>query len=361
MFKLFSKKNMTQIKIIQADHGDAILIKTFDSQKQPFNILVDGGTLNAYNTKLKKELDSINDIHLLILTHVHGDHIKGILAFLKNPQFKRIEVHRYWVNARNLLRIVNGTKISEGQGKELEQLLIDLKEPSNKWDQRIIFGYKPILPKGIHIQILSPDDSTLKAQAKEWANLSPSYIKKAKDLKISGNSAPSQITRGALPFLANKPFKPHKTIKNDLCNSASIAFILKVFDTSILLLADSRAEIVEKNLNILGYNSDTPLKVDYVKVSHHGSINNTSCSLLDCIDSDNYIISTNGGSSKDKHPDRDVIARILYHPQRDLNKQRTLYFNYPLSLVFKKAGKVFDNNDLQSGNWIYKDNITLLP
>lgn len=350
----------TLIKIIQADHGDAILIKTFDSKGNPFNILVDGGTVNAYNIKLKKELRSISDIHLLVLTHIHGDHIGGILAFLRNPQFKKIEVHKYWINARNLLRVANSNKISKGQGQKLEQFLIDLKEPSKKWDQRIIFGYQPNLPKGINIQILSPDDSILKAQEKEWADLSPDYMKKAKNLKIS-NSAPSQITRGTLLSLANKPFEPQKKIKDDLCNSASISFILKTFDTSILLLADSRAEVIERNLGLFGYNSDNPLKVNYVKISHHGSINNTSCSLLDCIDSDNYIISTNGGNSDDKHPDRDVIARIIYHPKRNLRNQRIIYLNYPKSRIFKKAGKVFDNNDLQSGNWTYKDNITLLP
>jgi beta-lactamase superfamily II metal-dependent hydrolase len=294
------------------------------------------------------------------LTHVHGDHIGGILAFLRNPQFKKIEVHRYWINARNLLRIASGSKISAGQGKSLEQLLIDLDEPSNKWDQKIVFGYKPDLPKGIDIKILSPDSSTLKAQEKKWESLSDDYLSKAKNLKIS-NNVPSQILRGSLAILAKDPFAPQKAIKNDLCNSVSISFILRVFDTSILLLADSRAEIIEKNLNRLGYNSSNPLNIDYVKVSHHGSINNTSCSLLDCLCSDNYIISTNGGNTKDKHPDREVIARIIYHPKRDFTKRRTIYFNYSLGRVFGKAGDVFDNNDLESGNWNYVDNITLLP
>ncbi len=57
----------TQIKILKAQHGDCILIKTFDAERNPYNILVDGGTSSTFKYSLKKELKDIKVIHLLIL------------------------------------------------------------------------------------------------------------------------------------------------------------------------------------------------------------------------------------------------------------------------------------------------------
>src|SRR5690606_38146377 len=96
----------------------------------------------------------------------------------------------------------------------------------------------------------------------------------------------------------------------------SIAFILETFDVRILALADSHPYVIEKSLEKAGFSKSNKLKVDVVKVSHHGSKNNTTCDLLDIIDCNDFIISTNGGSSTHTHPDREVIARIIYHPER---------------------------------------------
>ena len=63
------------------------------------------------------------------------------------------------------------------------------------------------------------------------------------------------------------------------------------------------------------------LRVDAVKVSHHGSDGNTTTLLLQKLACHNFLISTNG--SVFKHPDDAAIARIVKHasPAR-------LYFNY---------------------------------
>jgi hypothetical protein len=63
------------------------------------------------------------------------------------------------------------------------------------------------------------------------------------------------------------------------------------------------------------------LRVDAVKVAHHGSKANTSEALLKTIESPAYLISTNGDQFK--HPDKDCVARII-----KLGKPRELWFNY---------------------------------
>jgi len=75
-------------------------------------------------------------------------------------------------------------------------------------------------------------------------------------------------------------------------------------------------------------NDEFPIEFDIIKVSHHGSITNTSKELLEIIDSRNYIISSDG--SKFDHPDIETIAKII---NRKSAFTRNLHFNYPPKFI----------------------------
>jgi beta-lactamase superfamily II metal-dependent hydrolase len=71
-----------------------------------------------------------------------------------------------------------------------------------------------------------------------------------------------------------------------------------------------------------------------MKVSHHGSSNNTNKELLELIKTDNYIISTN--SDMHNLPDKRTLARII-----DYNPNAVFYFNYD------NVKKIFLDEDLK--------------
>jgi beta-lactamase superfamily II metal-dependent hydrolase len=344
---------------LKAYHGDCILIKTYDSNENEFIILIDGGTAMTFDYHLSKELKHLKKIDLLVLTHIDSDHISGLIKFIKNSLFEKIEIKKYWINALNLLRIATGDKISYNQGKTFEELLLDKNELSEKWDEEIYFDSKLTLPSFMTAEIFSPTKEILDTLYEKWPILSKEITNKLTKVLTSGG-AKSQIDRGSLTDLSKESFKPNKSLTADIVNSSSIAFVLKLLDCSILLLGDSRAEVIVESLIKIGITNDNPLEVDYVKISHHGSINNTSCELLDLIKCDNFIISTNGGNSSHKHPDREVIARIIHHPKRNYSKKRTIYFNYSLTVIQKKCGKLFNKIDFLEGNWEVMDNINIL-
>src|SRR5690606_6962710 len=87
----------------------------------------------------------------------------------------------------------------------------------------------------------------------------------------------------SLEELCQVNFNPQNSIYNDIYNSSSISFLLKCPDLSILLLADSRPEVISQTMQNFGYCKTTPLDVDLVKISHHGSLNNTSQEMLSLI------------------------------------------------------------------------------
>ncbi len=359
--KSTSSSIKTQIKVLKAYHGDCILIKTFDSEGNPYNVLVDGGPSNTFKYFLKKELIDIAIIHLLILTHIDSDHIGGLIRFLKNSLFDKIKVEKYWINGANLLRISTGEKISYNQGITLEELLLKKNVPMERWKDQVYSGAVLELNEGINFKVLSPTKEILDSLYKKWPEVSKEIEKEYKKVDISSGDPPSQLSKGELSKLADVPFKASKSIKGDLANSSSIALLLELTDCSILLLGDSRAEVIEQALRDLEYDEDNPLQVDYVKVSHHGSKNNTSCELMNLIDSQNFIISTNGGSSHHRLPDREVIARIIFHSKRDQDKKRTIFFNYPLDDIQVKSGELIEDADTSKGNWGYEDSVTSFP
>ena len=66
---------------------------------------------------------------------------------------------------------------------------------------------------------------------------------------------------------------------------------------------------LKQKVRTLGYSDTNKLKLDLVKISHHGSQYSTSDEFLSLLDSECYIISTNG--SKHGLPNKRTIARII--------------------------------------------------
>ena len=64
------------------------------------------------------------------------------------------------------------------------------------------------------------------------------------------------------------------------------------------------------------------LKLDAIKLSHHGSRANVTASLLKVVQADHYIVSTNGAIFH--HPDDEAISRVIVHGGR----QPRLWFNF---------------------------------
>ncbi|WP_289666006.1 ComEC/Rec2 family competence protein [Flavobacterium panacagri] len=352
----------TKILILPAHHGDCFIVKTFDKQQNEFNILIDGGTAKTFEDVLKKELKKISFIDIVVLTHIDSDHIAGLIKFVKHAFFKPSQIGKYWFNSRNIKFISKGDNISSGQVTTFEELLIDKGDIKDKLEEEIIIGSKPMLPEGISIEIISPSREILDKLYLKWPDLSSEYLKKMEDISISSTVKPSQIDRGTLQDLALLDDSPDKDIMADIINSSSIAFILKTFDMSILFLGDAHPHLIEQILSAK-YSIENKLVVDYVKISHHGSKNNTTNALLDMIDCDKFIISTNGGNSTHTHPDRETIARIIHHPERvksKYNKHRKIYLNYKIDAIEKKAGKFICDSDKEVGNWELVENTNIL-
>ena len=70
--------------------GDAFLI---EDKLNQCNILIDGGSENSADSLIKHlKLSGVKTIHVMVATHNHDDHTKGLEAVLNDPYFNVLEV-----------------------------------------------------------------------------------------------------------------------------------------------------------------------------------------------------------------------------------------------------------------------------
>jgi len=301
------------IKFWRTGCADATTISFMDDDGQHKNLFIDGGYLGTYRHTIKKELLRLQDmgevVDLWIITHTDRDHIGGVEGFIRDRNFRGKEalVNEYWFNWSSYYFMPGGKNISTAQGIHLRDYLNDTGKLCLG---DVITGMPATQFNGLTLTVLSPDTERLEKSKLAWQA-------EEREILISSERSDHEKT---IQTLAAEPFIQD----NDPFNGGSIAFLLEENGRRILLLADSFPSVVQQSLEQLGYSADNRLKVDYIKLSHHGSRRNFDPRLLDIVDCNRFIILANG--STHQLPDKWTLAKILMHPLRSWESIQ-FYFN----------------------------------
>lgn len=358
-----------------AREGDSFLIN-LDNQKY---ILIDCGYSDTFEKYIKKELSSINELELFVITHYDQDHISGALSFLReNNENQLVQISQIWHNAYRHIQFIKLEKgeLSEKDKKILNQICLNGYSNPNKsiisaeqgttlaskilfgnYNWNISFNEKAICTNNFQnqhckykIHLLSPDDDKLEKLAVKWKKelarkgfrgkiiddkvfddafefLTIQERAEVLDRKTKKISGPQNLFEKLLRQSFDKDLADFEEDTKE-ANGSSIAFILEYGKYRLLFLGDAHPTLVEKRLKVLYKPSDFPIYFDAIKISHHGSRKNTSPTLLQLVDSMNYLISTNG--DKHSHPDIETLALIA---KRDTEYTRNLIFNYKNNIV----------------------------
>lgn len=308
--------------MLKARHGDAFILDLWKGENHGC-IVIDGGPFICGNTVVK-ELLQLEHIDLMILTHFDDDHIGGILKYVQIvcEDCTSWKVDELWVNNSKDYPISINSKLSYSQALCLSDALEKIAEVNKGllWKSYISEEMVKEYPFA-KITVLSPplvyQNAVIKKLEEERIPLNYEKDEKKDMLSVPLESLVSY----------NLP-EPNLDKPGDLANAASLAFLIESDDFSILMLGDSFPNNVERYLRSLGYSEENKLVVDYVKVSHHGSVHNSSGSLYDIIDCDDYLISTDSSRGY-HHPDREALATIVCHKQRNFDRKIHIFLNYP--------------------------------
>lgn len=277
------QKHSIELTTLTESNSDSFLIKFCSKSKNSY-VLIDGGL----KSNGKKTLEILNDIFinnevidLIILTHVDLDHINGLIALFEHE----------FVNSDTIKGVVFNSPHSEGEMDALKDKhtqcgykegnrLLELMLNKNITIHNAIQGEKFIVGDEVLIEILSPTQSALDVNHKNW-----------RDTNIGHDENEEYDNEALLKEIHAEDSKPQ--------NVSSIACIISYDGKKMLFSGDSVPSQILSSVEDI-------TAVDFFKISHHGSKYNISKGLLEKFPSDIYLIPGSRGG----YPNFYTIALI---------------------------------------------------
>jgi hypothetical protein len=337
---------MITFEALNAKHGDSILLRYNDGSEQRLWV-IDGGPGGVFKDSLWPRLEELKGdeealrIDLAMVSHIDDDHINGILELtheLVEAKAARrplaIKVLNFWHNTFDDIiagdpdelvasikasfgpASLNGEPDTEGLDPHTAKVLasvgqgLRLRDDARALGLRINseFGGKLIkastrrakeLPGGLKLTVAGPMEDELLALQKEHA----AFLEKAKKTK----AAVASFT------------------DSSVANLSSIVVLAEANGKRMLLTGDARGDKILLGLEKIGLlRPGGKMKVDVLKMPHHGSDRNMEKIFLERVVADHYVFS---GDGEHGNPERKTFEML-----RDARKDDNflIHLTYPL-------------------------------
>ena len=324
-----------RVEMLPACHGDALLIEYGTTRTR--RVLIDAGPIHAFadiSARLTKIPEDDQRVELLVVTHVDTDHVEGMIRLLAPPVAKwPVAPEEIWFNG---WRHLDETDLGGREGEFMSALI--RQRAGEKWNTRFngravcverIPNDRVMLEEDMELTLLSPDSKSLENLLKAWRkhaeqwDIEPGDLDAAWEQLVDENKfhPDAALTLGP-EDLSSKLRKMLKGGDSSTANGSSIAFIAKFAGKSCMLLGDAHMKVVCASLKRMGATPANPLKVDAVKMAHHGSRNNITAEFIELVDAKHWLFSSNG--DKFSHPDKEAVQAVIQGSRR----KPTLWFNY---------------------------------
>lgn len=308
--------------MLPAFDGDCFLL-TYGTGDERRRILIDGGRASTYPL-IRPTLAALapEGLDLLVVTHVDQDHILGVLALFGDAD--RVPVGEVWFNGYDQLVDI-GPDVESFGAIDGELLTTALTDQQVTWNTafcgRAIEIGRPQEPRtdGARFDIVAPNRKALNSLAPIWA---PLCRKEGLIPGVDPTPEPPDGFEGFGDLTVAEQAAIRFVADTSKTNATSIAFLFEFEGTRILFTGDGDDRILVQSLKPLAEREGGRLRIDAMKVAHHGSAGNISRALLDLVDCPRYLFSANG--DRHNHPDAVAVSRILTYG----GSKKGLFFNY---------------------------------
>lgn len=309
-----------RIEFLQAGTGDSIWISHHKT-----NIIVDGGkSADAIKERLDQMPEDEN-IDLLIVTHIDSDHIAGVIALVDKlqEQTELNRLKRVWFNFPKQEE-TGEYSVSEGNALSTRLCKIDglcwCNNTSNMIGHEVVIGE-------IHLHVLAPDH-----------DVACEYKPKAPD-ELGVVNADWNVELKTLVDHVDDD-----DLDNGGPNSQSIVIVMECEGKRVLLPGDCTPNELLVALKAYKSVNDAPLKLDLMKLPHHGSARNITKDIMTEVACSNFVISTNV-NKKYLFPNKESIAKLISY-RNCAEETINVHFNYreALDLLNISKKEQADNN-----------------
>lgn len=312
---------MVKIHLMKAYEGDFIWL-SYGNEEKEYHLLIDGGVKECrerYAEVIRSISAKGESIEAIILTHIDCDHIAGacegiekVDAEVLQKTVKRIIFNTSEKIYKEILVSKNSGEYGVKEGIEFCEILKE-KGISDRIIERTMAGEIINLANGALLKVISPGEKQLEKLLDKWET----YEKKHVSVGYSPNL--EQVKQNLKDLM-----RVRTGTDSSVNNASSIAFLFEYEDIKGAFLGDAKPSVCMEGLKKFNIKGVYPL--DFIKISHHGSISNTNLKLLKTLPTVNYLLSTNGHEKK--VPSKVVIAKLLRNCQDENESEIMLYCNY---------------------------------
>lgn len=294
------------IDFLTAGSGDSIWIS-----HNKRNVVIDGGKSISTLKARYDQMPADEHIDLLVVTHIDSDHLAGVIELIKHMKEKG-ELNRIEHIWFNFPKKEKTDEYSVTEGNALSTNLCNIKGLCWNNNTSLLLG-KPVDIGGVKLHVLAPDHDV----ANEYKPKAPAELGlEIADWNVELKTLVENVDDDDL---------------DESCpNSQSIVILVECGDKKVLLSGDCTPNELHKALQSNNSINGTPLKLDLMKLPHHGSHRNVTKGVLAEVECSNFVISTNV-NKKYCFPNKSTIAKLICY-RGNTEETIKVYFNYQESL-----------------------------
>lgn len=361
------------LDVRRALKGDCMLLH-YGTRDRPSLAVIDGGPAGVYKPHLKPRLMEIRTargvpddrplrVDILMVSHVDDDHIHGILDLTKeeiereNAQEPRLlNVLGFWHNSFEAIidhtpeelaaafkdkfgeAAAGGAGLSDDAVLEVEEeseedaevvrsglkVLASIEQGFRLRQDAEALGYRVNPPFGGKLVLAREGAGTIDAGGgltltvvgplhAELAELHKKHVEWLKELEKKGQSPETALAA---------------YVDKSVANLSSIVVLAEAEGKRMLLTGDARGDKVLEGLEMLGLlEPGGKMKVDVLKVPHHGSANNLDDDFFERVVADHYVFS---GDGEHGNPEREALE-MLFRARGD--EPLVVHLTYPVEEI----------------------------
>ena len=339
---------MLVLEALRAKFGDALILHS-GTAKSPRLTVIDGGPSGVYNDALRPRLEELRaerrlgdrtplDIELLMVSHIDDDHVAGVLELADKLNERRESgqplpwrIRRAWHNSfddildnddlqvASTVSVMSPASLGDFLGREGSLVLTSVKQGRELRKRLEAFGldgnppFKGLVLAGgsaktvtvgdLRLTVVGPRKAELKALQAKWNTEIAPILKKER-------------SRERLAEIA-------AYVDKSVHNLSSIVVLVASQGKRILLTGDGRGDHTLEGLKAAKLLTKGKLKVDVLKLPHHGSSRNVDKDYFETIVAKHYVVSADG---KYDNPDVETLEMISAARRDD---GFTIHLTYP--------------------------------
>jgi hypothetical protein len=340
---------MLVLEALRARFGDSLILHS-GSKAKPQLTVIDGGPPGVYGDALRPRLEALRaerklaagtplDIALMMVSHIDDDHVSGLLELARKLNDLREsgqplpwKIRRFWHNSFDDILDNDDLQVGgsastmntaslgdflapEGslilasvrQGRELRKLLDTLALGGNPPFKGLVLtagAAKAVTVGDLRITVVAPRKAELTELQKKWNKEIKPILQKER-------------SRARLAEVA-------AYVDKSVHNLSSIVVLVESQGKRMLLTGDGRGDHTLEGLKAAKLLKGGKLRVDVLKLPHHGSERNVAEDYFETVVAKHYVVSADG---KFDNPDVGTLKMIsAARPDDDF----TIHLTYPL-------------------------------